>query len=138
MATNDTNSTNRKGELIYPELSFVLTGICFAVHNTLGPFSREKQYGDLFEEKLQERKLPYQRELRIGDSGNTLDFVVENKLALEFKAKRMFVKDDYYQVQRYLQESGFRLCLLVNFRDRQIKPIRVVRIDRFKRGSLEH
>lgn len=126
------------GELIYPELSFNITGICFAVHNELGPYAREKQYGDLFEEKLKDKKLYYKRELRIGGSGNTLDFVIDDKLALEFKAKRMLIKDDYYQTQRYLQESGLRLCLLVNFRDRAIKPVRVVRIDKFNRGGLEH
>ncbi len=140
IGTNETNSANeaanKKTELIYPELSFTVTGLCFAVHNALGPYAREKQYGDLFEEKLKGKYLPYKRELRIGTSGNVLDFVVDNKIALEFKAKRTLVKDDYYQVQRYLQESGLRLCLLVNFRNKDIKPVRIVRVDGVIRDGL--
>ena len=49
MYTNDTNNANK---LIYPKLSYVVTGICFDVHNELERYSREKQYGDLIERKL--------------------------------------------------------------------------------------
>lgn len=49
MGANDTNNTNIK--IIYPELSYLITGICFAVHNELGRFSREKQYSDAIEKK---------------------------------------------------------------------------------------
>lgn len=71
----------------------------------------------------------FQRELRIGDSGNILDFVVENKIALEIKAKRIITKEDYYQMQRYLQESNLKLGFLVNFRNRYIKPARIIRLE---------
>jgi hypothetical protein len=43
--------------------------------------------------------------------------------------KRILTKEDYYQLQRYLQESRAKLGLLVNFRNKYIKPKRVVRID---------
>ena len=35
-----------KDKLIYPELSYKITGILFAVHNELERFRNEKQYGD--------------------------------------------------------------------------------------------
>lgn len=36
---------------------------------------------------------------------------------------------DYEQTQRYLQITGLKLGFLVNFRDKYLKPSRVVRID---------
>ncbi|OGH73712.1 MAG: hypothetical protein A2921_03365 [Candidatus Magasanikbacteria bacterium RIFCSPLOWO2_01_FULL_43_20b] len=124
----DTNMT-KGGELIYPELSYTLNGILFSVHNEIGQYAREKQYSDAIEVKLKEKSLPYKRELRVSDSGNIIDFVIDNKVLLELKAKRMLVKEDFNQTQRYLQETQLRLGLLVNFRNQYIKPIRIVKID---------
>ncbi len=124
-----TNYTNKNGKLIYPELSYILTGLCFEVHNQLGRYAREKQYGDLLEETLREIKIPYKREFRIGKSGNMVDFFIDNRVVLELKAKPLILKEDYYQAQRYLQISNIKLALLVNFRNRYLKPIRVIRID---------
>ena len=127
MSTNDTNNTNQK--IIYPELSYKLTGLCFSTHNELGRFAREKQYSDAIAKKLKEANIFFQRELRVGDDGNILDFLIENKIILEFKAERIITKADYYQLQRYLQSSNIKLGIIVNFRDRFLKPKRIVRID---------
>lgn len=51
---------------------------------------------------------------------------------LEFKAKRILTKEDYYQTQRYLQQTGYKLAILVNFRGKYIKPKRIVKIDNWK------
>ena len=104
MHANDTNRKMRK--IIYPELSYALTGICFNVHNELGRYEREKQYGDLLEEKLKEVKIPYKREFRIEKTGNTVDFLVDDKIIVELKAKPLILKEDYYQTQRYLQATN--------------------------------
>jgi len=118
-----------KGGLIYPELSYLLTGILFSTHNELGQYCREKQYGDLIEKKLKESKTNYKREITIGDSGNIIDFIIEGKILLELKAKKMVLRQDFDQTQRYLQETGLQLGLLVNFRSNYLKPIRIVKID---------
>ena len=125
----DTNNTNKNGKLIYPELSYLITGICFEVHNELGRYSKEKQYKDLLEQKFRSIGVNHKREFKINDSGNVADFLVEDKIILELKAKPIVLKEDYYQTQRYMQSSGIRLALLVNFRSRYLKPIRLIRID---------
>ena len=120
---------NKNNKIIYPELSYTITGICFNIHNEDGRFLREKQYGDKVEKKLNEVGLVYKRELIIGESGNVVDFLIENKIILGIKAKRIIEKEDFYQMQRYLQSTRIKLGLIVNFRNRYLKPVRVIRID---------
>lgn len=138
MSTNDTNHTNSdENKLIYPELSHVITGICFDVHNELGRYAKEKQYADRIEQRLKGLGIPYKRELVIGDDGNVVDFLIDNKIILEAKARRMLVREDYYQLQRYLQAAQLKLGLLVNFRSQHIKPVRVIKIDTEKKHNYK-
>ncbi len=127
-----------KSELIHPELSYLITGICFEAHNELGRYAREKQYGDFIEVKLKELKILYKREISVSDTGNILDFLIDDKIVLELKAKRIITKDDYYQIQRYLQICDLRLGILVNFRDTYIKPHRIVKIETNNAEKFKH
>lgn len=133
MNTDETDNTDiGKHGLLYENLTFVINGALYATHNELGQYAREKQYGDVFEKICKEKGILFEREKRIGDSGNILDFLIANKVVLEFKAKRIVTKEDYYQTQRYLQESGIRLAILVNFRDKVLRPKRIIKIDNWK------
>jgi GxxExxY protein len=116
-------------KIIYPDLSYEITGILFDVHNEIGQYAREKQYADCLEGKLQEQDINFRRELPIGDSGNRVDFLIENKIILELKAIRIITRKQYVQLQRYLQAARIKLGLLVNFRKKYLRPKRVVRID---------
>ena len=134
MYTDDTDNTDAKAhELLYENLTYAIRGVLYSAHNELGPYAREKQYGDVFERIFKEKSIGFLREVRVGNSNNTMDGIVEGKVVLEFKAKRIITKEDYFQTQRYLQESGLRLAILVNFRDKYIKPKRIVRIDNWKK-----
>jgi len=118
-----------KNNLLFPELSYTLIGICFETHNELGRYAKEKQYGDFLEKKFKELKIPYQRELPIADTGNIIDFFIDNKILIELKAKRILTRNDYYQIQRYLQICDIKLGLLVNFRSEYLTPKRVIKIE---------
>lgn len=125
----NTNYTNKNNKLIFPKLSYIITGILYDVHNALGRYSREKQYCDLIEIKLKELKIPFKREHTKNNTGNRVDFLIDDKIILEIKAKKFILKEDYYQLQRYLQSLNKKLGLIVNFRNRYLKPKRIIRID---------
>ena len=123
-------------KIIHKELSYKITGLLFKIHTELGRYCREKQYGDALEKLLSLEKIEFERERELpvpaidNKLTNKVDFIVEDKIILELKAKPIVQKEDYYQTQRYLQESKIRLALLVNFRNRYIQPKRIVRIER--------
>jgi GxxExxY protein len=117
-----------KEKLLYKDLGYRLNGILFKVHNQLGQFAREKQYGDLLEGKLIEEKMSYERECRIGDSGNIADFIIDGKILLELKAKPSCNRDDYDQAKRYLHQTNLELGILVNFRQKYLLPKRILNI----------
>jgi len=130
MHSNETNNTENK--IIYPELSYKIVGVCFDVHNELGRFAREAQYANLLEERFKESRLEYKREFLIDETGNRVDFIVDDLIVLELKAKTTLLKTDYYQTQRYLQALDKKLGLLINFRCRYLKPARVLKVNRSK------
>lgn len=119
-----------RDNLIFPELSYKITGILFKTHNALGRYCKEKQYQDALAEMFEkegfifecEKKLPISEKV----GGNQVDFLVDNKILIECKAKPIITKEDYYQVLRYLKASGKHLCLLVNFRNQYLRPKRIV------------
>ena len=127
------NMDIKNQKLILPELSYNISGILFAVQNNLGRFCNEKQYGDAIEKMLIENKIVYEREKELPklfegeqDRRNIADFLIENKILLELKAKRIAGREDYYQVRRYLNSLNLKLGILVNFRDRYLKPRRIL------------
>lgn len=114
------------GSVYYPKLSYKIVGVCFEAHNQLGRFAREKQYGNEIEKLLKEKEIRYEREFAISDTANIVDFLVEEKVILELKTKRIITKTDYYQVQRYLQSTGIKLAILVNFQSEYLTPKRII------------
>ena len=120
-------------EIIHSELSYKINGLLFEIHKELGRFQREKQYGDALEIKLKESGLRYEREkiLPIKINGNFIktnkaDFTIEDKILLELKSIPFITKTEYYQLLRYLKSSELRLGMIVNFRERYLKPKRII------------
>jgi len=120
-------------KIIEKELSYRINGLLFEVHNKLDRFCREKQYSDYFEKLLINEGIDYEREKKLPISEidnqftNIVDFAINKRLLVDLKAKSIVTKDDYYQMNRYLDASGFKIGLIVNFRNKYLKPIRVIR-----------
>jgi len=130
MHTNDAN------KILYPELSYEITGLCYKVHNKSGRFLREKQYADELEKLLKLSKINYIREYNLSNlgkeiEGNIVDFLIENKILVDLKAKKFLTKEDYYQMLRYLESSGFQLGLIINFRNTYLKPKRIINLKNY-------
>ena len=119
--------------LIYKDLSYEITGILFAIHNELGRYKNEKQYADKFEQILKEEEIKYLREINLPPSfqgekkyRNKIDFIIEDKIIIDFKAKTIITKEDYFQMQRYLTSYKKKLGIIVNFRQKYLKPKRII------------
>lgn len=87
----------------------------------------------MFESLLMAEHIPYEREKSIpiedidNQFTNRVDFAITSALLVDLKAKPIVTKDDYYQMNRYLDASKYNLGLIVNFRNKYLKPIRVIR-----------
>jgi len=122
-----------QNHIVYKDLSYKIGGILLKVHKELGSYYSEKQYGDRIEYYFKQENIPYEREVTIPPSfegehpgRNKADFIVANKIILEIKTIRMLNPECYYQVQRYLKATNKKLGILVNFRDKYLKPKRIL------------
>ena len=120
-------------QVLFPELSYQICGLCFNVHNQLGRFRSEKSYADALEMELKNAKVQYDREKALSPSfegesqrRNIPDFIIDGKIVLDAKAKRLITTEDYYQMQRYLEVSKKELGLIINFRQNVLTPRRIL------------
>ena len=120
-------------KVLFPELSYKICGLCFEVHNELGRFKSEKSYADFLESLLKKHKIQYYREVALAPSfidekerRNIPDFIIEDKIIVDIKAKRIVTKEDYYQMKRYLISGNKQLGLIVNFRQTYLSPKRIL------------
>lgn len=129
---------NANSKIIYPELSYQIVGILFEVHKALGNRYQEKYYQRALEVKFKNNKIAYKKELavdltidgeRIGKY--FLDFLIDEKIVLELKAKPGFTKNDYKQVQSYLSSKNLKLGILANFYPQSLEFQRILNSKRF-------
>jgi GxxExxY protein len=124
--------TKRKTKLLYPSLSYQVRGACFELRKDIGWGHKEKVYQRGLAEKLKALNINFEREQRIpikvnGKKVGTYipDFVIENKIMLEIKAKQHVIKQDVKQFWQYLRISPYLLGFLVNFGNK--KGVRIMR-----------
>lgn len=129
-------NSEKMSKIIYPELSYKISGILFKVHNEVGRFGREKQYGDLFEKLLIDEKIEFEREKPLpipsldNKFTNIVDFAINNQLLVDLKAKPILTKEDFSQIKRYLDAGKYKLGIIVNFHQKYLKPVRILRSER--------
>ena len=127
-------------KIIYKDLSYKINGLLFKTHRELGCLRNEKQYADYFEKLLITEKIKHTREYRFDDItyGNgsircICDFIIDDKIILEFKTKDYLTKKDYFQVKRYLITLNIKLAIIVNFRQKRLSPKRILNSEYFKK-----
>jgi GxxExxY protein len=109
-------------KIIYPELSYKIMGIIFNVHNKAGGGYREKYYQEVLSREFTNHAVPFQEQAKVrlmfgqqAVGSYYPDFIIDNKIVLEIKAKADFSPADVRQVLDYLKHSGLELGILVTF-----------------------
>jgi len=110
-------------ELIYKEESYAILGACFNVYKTMGCGFLESVYQECLEIEFEYQGIPFssQKELKLTYRDKELkqtyrpDFICFDKIIIELKAISKLVKGHEAQVINYLNATGLKLGLLVNF-----------------------
>lgn len=121
-------------DLIYPKESYEIIGIAMETHRNLGNIYQEKHYQKVFEEKLKKRGIPYKKEKQViiktkdgCEIGEFfVDFIINNKILLEFKRVNFIHYNDIKQVLRYLDATNLKLGIIINFKLKRLQYRRVV------------
>lgn len=120
-------------EIFYKEDCREIYGLLFKIQNELGTNFQEKHYQKAFEGLLLKNNIPHKKEFLIKVSyenkllGNFLaDFIIRDKILLEFKCAPRLSQDHIKQVLRYIQAINLKIGIIVNFRNYPLKPIRVL------------
>lgn len=126
----------RRNDLVYPELSYKIIGILFNVWNTIGSNHKENFYQKAAANDFEEAGLTFKEQLpvKINYKGKTVgvyyfDFLIENKIVLEIKARDYFSKKDINQLYSYLKAKNLKLGLIVHFTKTGVRVKRVVNIE---------
>jgi GxxExxY protein len=125
----------KRDDLIYPELSYKITGILFEVFNELGPGLRENYYQKAIAEELNKNNLIFKEQVFIPLKYNSktigkyfLDFLIEDKIVLEIKKGDFFRPSNMKQIVEYLKVTNLPLGLLANFTNAGVKIKRILNI----------
>ena len=124
-------------EVLFPNESYKIVGAVYEVHKHLGPGLLEKVYQEALEQEFLLQGIPFEREkeFEIIYKGKVLnqkyiaDFVCYNKIIVELKSVEELIPFHTAQVLNYLNITGLRLGLLVNFNVRKVVPRRIVKFD---------
>lgn len=115
--------------------TYAILGACMEVHRELGCGFLEGVYQEALEAELENRGIPFSREVRLAVSykGKLLkcsyqaDFVCYGCVIVELKALSSITNIEYSQVINYLKATGFERGLLINFGTPQLEFKRFIR-----------
>ncbi|MER3465005.1 MAG: GxxExxY protein [Chitinophagaceae bacterium] len=107
--------------MIYQELTGEIIGCAMEVHRTLGSNFQEYVYQRALEIELAKKQIKYQREFEIkiyykGEyiALRRVDFLIENVITVELKAKTTIEDVHLAQFINYLESSSYPIGLLIN------------------------
>ena len=125
----------KRKDLLYPELSYMIVGSAFDVHNELGSGHSEKYYQKALAESFLKKNIKFKEQVNYPMVyGNKivgrkfLDFLVEDKIVVEIKKGDRFSKSHIDQVLGYLKMSDLKLAILINFGNNGVSQKRIINI----------
>lgn len=120
-------------DILYPELSYQIVGILFEVSNSLGPGYQERYYQRAISTLLRETGMRVQEQVPVKIilkgtevAKGFVDFVVEDKVAIEIKKGERFLKQNIDQLYSYLRAADLQLGILANFTSHGLQFKRIV------------
>jgi GxxExxY protein len=110
-------------DLIYKEEVYAIVGAAMEVHSVLGPGFLEAVYQEALEIEFTTRQIPFvsQHELRIDYKGRFLkktyvaDYFAYNDIIIEIKAMDRLTSRELAQLLNYLNATGAKAGVLINF-----------------------
>lgn len=110
-------------KLLYEKETYDILGACFQVYKEMGCGFLEPVYQECLKIEFEYRKIPFrsQPELKLTYRNRELeqkykpDFICYDKIIVELKAVSKLIDEHRAQVLNYLNATGFKLGLLVNF-----------------------
>ena len=114
---------NIMGNLIYKDECYAIMGACFNVYKDKGCGFLESVYQECLELELNYCNIPFeaQKQILLSYRGKTLkqtykaDFICYEKIILEIKAVSNLIDEHRAQLLNYLNATGIKLGLLINF-----------------------
>ena len=107
---------------LYKDLTYKIIGALYEVHNELGPVHKERVYSKAVAKELKSRNIGYEMEKAVpvifkGEKVGVYrpDFIVEDRVVLEFKVVPLITKVMLDQIFYYIKGTKYKLALLVNF-----------------------
>ena len=119
----------------YPisRLTEKVIGLAFKIFNDLGYGYQEKVYQQALATELKKLRLKFEREkyAKILYDGEVigrfyLDFLIDNKLAVELKVRREIFPSDWTQLLNYLKAKNLKVGLLLVFSKQKVLIKRLV------------
>ena len=117
----------------FEDLSKKIIGAAIQVHRELGPGFLENIYEEAVKVELSEHGLrfEFQKEIKVEYLGvevgvHRLDLVVEDKIIVELKAVKELTDIHFAQLLSYLNATGLKVGLLLNFAKPTLEVRRVV------------
>lgn len=125
----------RRQDLIHAELCYKVLGVLFDVWTRIGPSHRENFYQKAIATGLKRKGVRFAEQLpaRLSYADEIVgiyyfDFLIEEKIVLEIKAREYFSQQDIRQLYGYLRAKNLQLGLLAHFTKSGVKFKRVVNL----------
>lgn len=109
---------------LHKNISYKIIGLCMEIHNEYSYGQNERIYHSLVKEKLELNKINFSSQLKIPvyskKTGKKIglyipDYIIEDKIILELKAKPFNRWQDENQLFEYLKTTNYEVGYLINF-----------------------